>query len=225
MTLQNELNFIEKMKKWRKISFFSSLLFMRPILKLLVVANSWCVELLLEASQRQLLTRLVWAEAPWQRTWRGGLLTENPHFGSETIDSHPDWGLRSILPLSVRLLVSPQLNHTGLITPVDCVGSASDCFCLSCFATLPHLSLLSFANTLLIIHDHIGEKPKSECWKHKLFQSGRVDWSTVDQMSDQKYIDPPFGQVSVKTLPEAQRTQKLTPWLGLNLATTWHHLH
>ena len=28
-----------------------------------------------------------------------------------------------------------------------------------------------------------------------------------------------------KTLPEAQRTQKLTPWLGLNLATTWHLLH
>ena len=28
-----------------------------------------------------------------------------------------------------------------------------------------------------------------------------------------------------KTLPEAQRTQKLTPRLGLNLATTWHHLH
>ena len=29
----------------------------------------------------------------------------------------------------------------------------------------------------------------------------------------------------IKTLPEAQRTQKLTPWLGLNLATTWHLLH
>ena len=28
-----------------------------------------------------------------------------------------------------------------------------------------------------------------------------------------------------KTLPEAQRTQKLTPRLGLNLATTWRHLH
>ena len=28
-----------------------------------------------------------------------------------------------------------------------------------------------------------------------------------------------------KTLPEAQRTQKLTPWLGLNLATPWHLLH
>ena len=28
-----------------------------------------------------------------------------------------------------------------------------------------------------------------------------------------------------KTLPEAQRTQKLTPWLGINLATTRHHLH
>ena len=28
-----------------------------------------------------------------------------------------------------------------------------------------------------------------------------------------------------KTLPEAQRTQKLTLWLGLNLATTWHHFH
>ena len=28
-----------------------------------------------------------------------------------------------------------------------------------------------------------------------------------------------------KTLPEAQRTQKLTPWLGLNLATIWHLLH
>ena len=27
-----------------------------------------------------------------------------------------------------------------------------------------------------------------------------------------------------KTLPEAQRTQKLTPRLGLNLATTWRHL-
>ena len=27
-----------------------------------------------------------------------------------------------------------------------------------------------------------------------------------------------------QTLPEAQRTQKLTPWLGLNLATTWHQL-
>ena len=27
-----------------------------------------------------------------------------------------------------------------------------------------------------------------------------------------------------QTLTEAQRTQKLTPWLGLNLATTWHHL-
>ena len=30
---------------------------------------------------------------------------------------------------------------------------------------------------------------------------------------------------SIKTLPEAQRTQKLTPRLGLNLATTWRHLH
>ena len=30
---------------------------------------------------------------------------------------------------------------------------------------------------------------------------------------------------SFETLPEAQRTQKLTPWLGLNLATTWHLLH
>ena len=28
-----------------------------------------------------------------------------------------------------------------------------------------------------------------------------------------------------ETLPEAQRTQKLTPRLGLNLATTWRHLH
>ena len=28
----------------------------------------------------------------------------------------------------------------------------------------------------------------------------------------------------LKTLPEAQRTQELTPWLGLDLATTWHHL-
>ena len=28
-----------------------------------------------------------------------------------------------------------------------------------------------------------------------------------------------------KTLPEAQRTQKLTPRLGLNLTTTWRHLH
>ena len=28
-----------------------------------------------------------------------------------------------------------------------------------------------------------------------------------------------------KTLPEAQRTQQLTPWLRLNLATTWRHLH
>ena len=28
-----------------------------------------------------------------------------------------------------------------------------------------------------------------------------------------------------QTLPEAQRTQKLTPRLGLNLATTWRHLH
>ena len=28
-----------------------------------------------------------------------------------------------------------------------------------------------------------------------------------------------------KTLPEAQRTQKLTPRLGLNLATTWRHLN
>ena len=28
-----------------------------------------------------------------------------------------------------------------------------------------------------------------------------------------------------ETLPEAQRTHKLTPWLGLNLATTWHLLH
>ena len=30
---------------------------------------------------------------------------------------------------------------------------------------------------------------------------------------------------SGKTLPEAQRTQKLTPWPGLNLTITWHHLH
>ena len=29
----------------------------------------------------------------------------------------------------------------------------------------------------------------------------------------------------LQTMPEAQRTQKLTPWLGLNLSTTWHHLH
>ena len=29
----------------------------------------------------------------------------------------------------------------------------------------------------------------------------------------------------LKTLPEAQRTQKLTPWLGLDLATSWRHLH
>ena len=28
-----------------------------------------------------------------------------------------------------------------------------------------------------------------------------------------------------KTLPEAQRTQKLTLWHGLDLATTWHKLH
>ena len=28
----------------------------------------------------------------------------------------------------------------------------------------------------------------------------------------------------LETLPEAQRTQKLTPRLGLNLATTWRHL-
>ena len=28
-----------------------------------------------------------------------------------------------------------------------------------------------------------------------------------------------------KTLPEAQRTKKLTPWLRLNSPTTWHHLH
>ena len=28
-----------------------------------------------------------------------------------------------------------------------------------------------------------------------------------------------------KTLPEAQRTQKLTPRLELDLATTWRHLH
>ena len=32
-------------------------------------------------------------------------------------------------------------------------------------------------------------------------------------------------RISLQTLPEAQRTQKLTPWLGLNLATTWHLLH
>ena len=30
---------------------------------------------------------------------------------------------------------------------------------------------------------------------------------------------------SEKTLPEAQRTQILTPWLGLNIAPTWCHLH
>ena len=35
---------------------------------------------------------------------------------------------------------------------------------------------------------------------------------------------PSFSK-RIETLPEAQRTQKLTPWLGLNLATTWHHLH
>ena len=34
-----------------------------------------------------------------------------------------------------------------------------------------------------------------------------------------------FLKPGKKTLPVAQRTQKLTPWLGLNLATTWHHLH
>ena len=28
-----------------------------------------------------------------------------------------------------------------------------------------------------------------------------------------------------ETLPEAQRTQKLTPRLGINLATTWRRLH
>ena len=31
-------------------------------------------------------------------------------------------------------------------------------------------------------------------------------------------------QLDIQTLP-TQRTQKLTLWLGLNLATTWHHLH
>ena len=40
---------------------------------------------LLKASQRQLLTRLVWNT--WQR-WRGVVLTENLNFAS--VDSHPD---------------------------------------------------------------------------------------------------------------------------------------
>ena len=37
--------------------------------------------------------------------------------------------------------------------------------------------------------------------------------------------EPTFLEFEIKrqTLPEAQRTQKLTPWLGLNLETTWHH--
>ena len=34
-----------------------------------------------------------------------------------------------------------------------------------------------------------------------------------------------WSQQFNETLPESQRTQKLTPRLGLNLATTWHHLH
>ena len=29
----------------------------------------------------------------------------------------------------------------------------------------------------------------------------------------------------LQTLPEAQQTQKLTLWLGLNLLTLWHHFH
>ena len=32
-------------------------------------------------------------------------------------------------------------------------------------------------------------------------------------------------KMQIKTLPVAKRTQKSTPWLGLNSATTWHHLH
>ena len=39
------------------------------------------------------------------------------------------------------------------------------------------------------------------------------------------YFDTLRGVFGKETLPEAQRTQKLTTWLGLNLATTWHHLH
>ena len=68
-----------------------------------------------------------------------------------------------------------------------------------------------------------------------------IDKYTIKMSKSQLYIEageiPPCYQVSnamqcngksvttAQTLPEAQRTQKLTPWLGLNLATTWHHLH
>ena len=47
----------------------------------------------------------------------------------------------------------------------------------------------------------------------------------VDVEVPSSYLSTHSRNTSNKTLPEAQRTQKLTPRLGLNLVTTWRHLH
>ena len=47
----------------------------------------------------------------------------------------------------------------------------------------------------------------------------------VATWSNDKVKYPQNLQTVMETLPEAQRTQKLTLRLGLNLATTWRHVH
>ena len=58
-----------------------------------------------------------------------------------------------------------------------------------------------------------------------IFGSERPKWPFLGPKMMVLGLLPNFSRHKPKTLPEAQRTQKLTPILGLNLATTWRHLH
>ena len=64
------------------------------------------------------------------------------------------------------------------------------------------------------------ESPWSCVWNQAL--PGKGSWRVA---GGSQFPQSLHHQNDQETLPEAQRTQKLTPWLGINLATTWHLLH
>ena len=83
-------------------------------------------------------------------------------------------------------------------------------------------SFVSFFDTNILKRKILTCAPKSpkvkwlKLFRHRLIYIEKLCWVN--------YVFFYVCCITHKTLPEAQRTQKLTPWLGLNLSTTWHQL-
>ena len=130
-------------------------------------------------------------------------------------DDHPNIKSTTTMtfPLTVMALYSPSTETQFLPAGQFMLTSVRTC------SHMYHLLVCAQSFIKTLSNDH--KKPDSGCPDRGTTQL-KVQRRSLCRARLAPYHDD--NEDNDETLTEAQRTQKLTPWLGLDLATTWHHL-